>query len=244
MTAASSLSCTLAYSKAFTVYAVAAIFLSSPISSAKPVPKADKTKKTDAAEVLPEATQDNKTKPTFSSRFRPSVTGLVPAVLPMGDLGNVLGLGLGFSAGGSLSLNGFKFLESLNKRNLRLDAGLLLGFYMHKTKSSSETTGTAMVLPGQFFLRFGYLAKVGGRVLEPFVFLGGGAAYVKTERSASTGITANTETSLDAHLAPGLGARYEVTPKIGIVFLTTYEIYFEQVSGSFLNIRLGMDYVF
>ncbi|MFZ5503514.1 MAG: hypothetical protein ACOY3V_08340 [Pseudomonadota bacterium] len=221
---------------------VAALAL--PLYAAKP--KADSNvKRVDPTDILPsDGAQNDKSKSTFATRFRPSVTGLVPVVLPMGDLGNVLGLGLGFSAGGSLSLNGFNFLSGLSKKNLRLDAGLLLGFYTYKTKSSSETTGTAMVLPGQFFLRIGYLAKVSGRVLEPFVFLGGGAAYVKTDRSATTGVTANTETSFDAHIAPGLGVRYEITPKIGVVFLTTYEIFFEQVSGSFLNIRLGMDYVF
>lgn len=219
--------------------------MASPIYTAKIEVKPDKGKKADATEILSlDSEHGNKEKRSFSAKFRPSIAGLVPAVLPMGDLGNVLGLGLGFSAGGSISLNGFNFLSGLSKKNLRLDAGLLLGFYTYKTKSSSETTGTAMVLPGQFFLRFGYLAKVGGRILEPFVFLGGGAAYVKTDRSASTGITANTETSTDAHFAPGLGARYEITPKIGIVFLTTYEIYFEQISGSFLNMRLGVDYVF
>lgn len=238
--------CTLSYSRLFWGRLLMSSILVTSLGAAKPVAKSDnKSKKPDSTDILPpEGTQVDKSKGSFVARFRPSVTGLVPAALPMGDLGNVLGVGLGFSAGGSVSLNGFNFLSGLGKKNLRLDAGLLLGFYTYKTKSSSETTGTAMVLPGQFFLRLGYLAKVGGRVLEPFVFLGGGAAYVKTDRSATTGVTANSETSFDAHIAPGLGVRYEVTAKIGVVFLTTYEIFFEQISGSFLNIRLGMDYVF
>lgn len=171
-----------------------------------------------------------------SQGFEPRIGLAGGMALPMGEVGTVLSSGIGGYLYADFSLNSIGFIGNLNTKNIYTYAGLAAGIMPFGTKLEGASLS---IIPIEPYLRVNFRNQ---SKFEPFIVLGFGVGMVSSNRAATTTLPAKSVSSLDAHLVTGLGGMYKASEKIEIFATAGYEIFFEQVSGSFLNFRAGLFY--
>lgn len=171
----------------------------------------------------------------LSTMLQPKL-GLYPGmVLPIGDLGQSLGIGFGATVFGDIRI-------PLNVPAwMALRGGLLIGFSFMGTKDS-ESDASIMMLPIIVFGKIIFPLDFG---LRPYLSLGGGISMVILKGDPSNEDLPDAS-SADGTLDIRFGAGYvhRSLPDIEFILDIGYMMAFETVTGNFLSVSLGVSYRF
>ncbi len=159
--------------------------------------------------------------------------GILPAfIIPTGDVGGSLGMGFGMQIFSDILL-----LEK--ETNLR--AGASLGYSSFNVEATGKT-GTLTLLPILVYANAAYPLPSG---LRPYAKIGFGLTMASLSGEYEDGESINTSSS-DLTLSVSIGTGYALAslPNLELLVDISYMIVFEEVSGNFASLSLGIAYRF
>ena len=168
----------------------------------------------------------------FTERYKLR-SGILPAfIIPTGDVGGALGMGLGMQIFSDILL-------SENKTSIR--AGASLGYASFPVTATGKT-GTLTLLPILAYANAAYPLPSG---LRPYAKIGFGLtmASLSGEYDDGESISASSN-DLTMAVSVGTGYTHASLPNLEFLIDMSYMIVFEEVSGNFISFSLGIAYRF
>ncbi len=159
--------------------------------------------------------------------------GILPALMiPTGDVGGALGMGLGAQIFGDLL-----FWE----KETSIRAGASLGYYSFPVEATGKT-GTLTLLPILLYADAAYPLPSG---FKPYAKIGFGLTMASLSGEYDDGESINASSN-DLTLSVGIGTAYALAslPNLEFILDVSYMIVFEEVSGNFASISFGVAYRF
>lgn len=191
--------------------------------------------KYDEKELMKKKEQLKKEEPDwvqFTERYKLRA-GILPAfIIPTGDVGGALGMGFGMQI--------FSDILLLEKET-SLRAGASLGYASFPVTATGKT-GTLTLLPVLAYANAAYPLPSG---LRPYGKIGFGLTMASLSGEYEDGESINTSSN-DLTLAVSVGTGYTHTslPRLEFLIDISYMIVFEEVSGNFACLSLGIAYRF
>lgn len=176
---------------------------------------------------------DESGEPAFLEKYKPAFL-LMPGVsMPSGDVAEVLDMGYGMILGASLELPMFKFDQ------LHLRIPVLTGYFAYSSKDP-DITATVSMIPVVAGIEAFYLVTPRFHL---FAALNAGVSFLSMEKKTEAEGSLS-ESSIDPTFIAFAGVGYALYYNIELFAAASYLLAFEEVSGNFMNINVGIGFTF
>lgn len=180
-----------------------------------------------------EEQKEEEKEPGFMDKYRPAFL-LMPGVsLPSGDIADVLDMGYGMIFGATFGLPMFRYEQ------LHIRVPLLAGYFAYSS-ADPEITATVSMIPVVAGIEAFYLVTPRFHL---FAALNAGVSFLSMEKKTEAeGSIA--ESSIDPTFIVFAGVGYALYYNIEAFAAVSYLMAFEEVSGSFFNVNVGIGFTF
>lgn len=169
----------------------------------------------------------------FFEKYKPAFL-LMPGVsIPSGDIADVLGMGYGMILGVTFSLPMFSYPD------LQLRIPFATGYYAYSSKDPDVTATVSLVPICTGIEAFYFITPR----LHAFAAVNAGVSFLSMEKSTEAEGSLS-DSSIDPTLLVFAGMGYALYYNIELSVTASYLVAFEEVSGSFFNINVGIGFTF